>query len=53
MCADSVTSLADLKETAYENVDWIHLTHDRVQWALVNTVLKLRVSYKAGNYLTS
>jgi hypothetical protein len=34
--------------------DWIHLDQDRVQWRVfVNTVMKLRVLYKAGNFLTS
>jgi hypothetical protein len=30
----------DLKETGCEDVDWIHLTQDTVQWlALANTVM--------------
>jgi hypothetical protein len=34
----------DLKETGWEGVEWIHLTHDRDQlWALVNTVMNFRV----------
>jgi hypothetical protein len=35
----------DLKEIAWESVDWIHLTQDMDQWwALMNTVANLRVS---------
>jgi hypothetical protein len=35
-------------------VDWIHVALDRDQWwVLVNTVMKLRVPYKAGIFLTS
>jgi len=35
-------------------MDWIHLTLDRDQWwALVHTVMKLRIPYKAGNFWTS
>jgi hypothetical protein len=34
-----------LKENGCENVDWIHLTYDRVQWwAVVNTVMNLRAA---------
>jgi hypothetical protein len=37
-----------------EVVDCIHLTQDRVQWwAVVNTVMNLRIPQKAGNVLTS
>jgi len=44
----------DLREIGWEGVDWIHLDQDRDQWrALVNTVMKLRVPYKAGNFLNS
>jgi hypothetical protein len=32
----------DFKETEYENVDWIQLAQERVQWqALVNMVMNL------------
>jgi hypothetical protein len=34
----------DLKETACENVDWIHLAQDRVQWqTLANMIMNLFV----------
>jgi hypothetical protein len=34
----------DLKETGWEDVDWIHLVQDRDQWqAFVNTIMNLRV----------
>jgi hypothetical protein len=35
----------DLKEIGYEDVEWFHLAHSRVQWRIaVNTVMNLRVS---------
>jgi len=35
----------DLWETGWKVVDWMHLTQNRKQWwALVNTVMHLRVS---------
>jgi hypothetical protein len=41
-------------ENRVEICDWIHLVQDRDQWnALVNRVISLRVSQKAGNFLTS
>jgi hypothetical protein len=43
----------DLREIGWEGVDWINLDQDRYQWwGLVNMVMNLRVSYKAGD-LTS
>jgi len=34
----------DLRETAWEGEDWIHLAQDMDQWrAVVNTVMNLRV----------
>jgi hypothetical protein len=42
----------DLRETGWEDVDWIHLAQDRDQWrAVVNTVIYLWVPQKAGNLL--
>jgi hypothetical protein len=39
----------DLKETEWDDVDWIDMAQDGDQWmALVNTVLNLRVPYNAG-----
>jgi hypothetical protein len=44
----------DVEGIGYEDVDWIPLAQDRIQWrALVNTVMKLRVPQKSGNLLTS
>jgi hypothetical protein len=41
----------DLREIGLEGVDWNHLGQDRDQWwALVNTVMNLRVPYKAGYF---
>jgi hypothetical protein len=35
----------DLREIGWKDVGWIHLVQDRGQWwALVNTVMKLRIS---------
>jgi len=35
-------------------VEWMHLAQDRDQWrAVVDMVMKLRVSQKAGNFVTS
>jgi hypothetical protein len=37
-----------------EDMDYIHLAEDRYRWrALVNAVMNLRVTYNAGNFLTS
>jgi hypothetical protein len=42
----------NFKGTGCENVDWIHLAQDRVQWlVLVITVMNLRVSQQAWNLL--
>jgi hypothetical protein len=42
----------DLKETRFEDVEWINLAQDSVVWwAVVNTVINLRVSYKARDFL--
>jgi hypothetical protein len=43
-----------LEEVRREDADWIHLTHKREKrWAVVNTVMKLRVTYNAGNFWAS
>jgi len=37
-----------------EDVAWIHLSQDRVQWqALLNAVVDLWFPYKAENFLTN
>jgi len=42
----------DLRDRGWDGVEWIHLAHDGDQWrALMNTVVKLRVSCNAGNFL--
>jgi hypothetical protein len=44
----------NLGEMVWEGVDWINLAHDRGQLqALVNTLMNLILSKKAGNFLTS
>jgi hypothetical protein len=38
----------------YMDVDWIQLAQDFIQkWAIVNTVMKIRVPQKVGNFLVS
>jgi hypothetical protein len=38
----------------WEGEDWMLLAQDREQWqAVVNTVMKLGVPLKAGNFMTS
>jgi hypothetical protein len=40
----------DLGEIGWKDVEWIHVSEDSDQWrVLVNTVMNLRVTYKAGN----
>jgi hypothetical protein len=42
------------QEISFENVGCIHLAHDSDQWqAVVNMVMKLRVSYNEHNFFTS
>jgi hypothetical protein len=44
----------DLIEIGWGGVDWIDLVQDRDQWwALVNTVMNLRVPKNAGKFLSS
>jgi hypothetical protein len=44
----------DLKERECEDVGCIHMTEGRVQWnVFVSTVIKIRPSQKAGNFLYS
>jgi hypothetical protein len=44
----------DLQELGCEGMDWIEMTHDMDRWwALVNTVMNLRVLKNAGKFLTS
>jgi hypothetical protein len=43
--------MMDLREVAWQVVDWIYLAQNREQWrALLNTVMNLRIPYKAGNF---
>jgi len=44
----------DLGKIGWEGLDWMQLAQDRDQWwALVNTVMNLRVPWKPENFLTS
>jgi hypothetical protein len=44
----------DLREIEWDGMDLIDLAQNRDQWrALVNTVMNLRVLYKAGKFLSS
>jgi hypothetical protein len=42
------------RELRWKGLDWMHLAQDRDQWrAVVNTVMNLRVPYKATNFLSN
>jgi hypothetical protein len=42
------------REIGWGGMDWIDLGHDRDQWwALMSTVMNLRVPYNAGKFLSS
>jgi hypothetical protein len=44
----------DIKDRGWGGMDWIYLAHDRDQWwALVNTVMNVRVPYNVGKFLSS
>jgi hypothetical protein len=44
----------DLREVGWGGIDWIDLAQDRDRWwALVYTVMNLRVPYNAGNFLSN
>jgi hypothetical protein len=44
----------ELRERGYKTAEWIHLAKDKSQrWIILNTIMKHRVPYKAGNFLTS
>jgi hypothetical protein len=43
----------NLREIEWESVDWIHLAQNQDHWgAVVNKVMNLRISLKAGNFLS-
>ena len=43
-----------VKEFVREGMDWIELAHDRdTWWAVVNTVMNVRVSSNVGNFVAS
>jgi hypothetical protein len=42
----------NVRENGLEVVDWVNLDQDRVKRCVVNTVMKFRVPYNEGNFLT-
>jgi hypothetical protein len=49
-----INTIMYFKEIGYKGVGRIHVAHDSDQWwDLLNTVINLRVPYKAGNFLTN
>jgi hypothetical protein len=44
----------DLREIGHGVIDWIHLAENRYRWwALMNTVMNLRVPENVGKFLSS
>jgi hypothetical protein len=44
----------NLKDSGWEDMDWIDLAQDRDRWrVLVNVAMNHCVPYNAGNFLTS
>lgn len=41
----------NVREIGLENVDWINLAHNRCRLLAVNTVMNIRLTQKAGNFL--
>jgi hypothetical protein len=47
-------AIMDLTGLLWDVVKWIHLAQNRDQWwALVKTIMNLRIPYKAGNFFTN
>jgi hypothetical protein len=43
----------DLKETENEDVDWLHLVLNRIQWQHLVKMMSLQVQQKVVNFFTS
>jgi hypothetical protein len=51
-CRWEDNSEMEFREIRWEDVDWIHLAQDRVQWwGLVNVVVNLYVPYNVEGFL--
>jgi hypothetical protein len=51
-CRWEYDSEMEIKEIRWEDVDWIHLAQDRVQWwGLVNVVVNLHVPCNVEGFL--